>query len=226
MIITIEGIDGAGKGTQTQLLFTYLRSIGREIKAFDFPRYGNPSARNVERYLNGEFGTPADVGPQLGSWYFAEDRKAAAPEIRDAVNRGKIVICNRYVGSNLAHQGGKIAGKAARHAFFRWNDRLEYEVNGIPKPDVNPVLFIPPEASRELVLQKQATERGHLHEKQLDAHEADIGHLQQTYETYRELVELFPDRYLAVECFEDGRHLPPLEIHAKIWNAVKSTLGY
>lgn len=224
MIITIEGIDGSGKGTQAQMLFSYLQSLGRQIKAFDFPRYKNPSARNVERYLNGEFGTPAEVGPQLGSWFFAEDRKAAAPEIQDAVNRGEIVICNRYVASNSAHQGSKIAGKAERHAFFRWNDRLEYEVNGIPKPDVNPVLFIPPEASRELVLQK--TEREHLDGKKLDAHEADIDHLRNTYETYRELVELFPTRYTPIECFDGGRHLPQEEIHAKIWNTVKSALGY
>ena len=224
MIITIEGIDGAGKGTQTQLLFSYLQSLGRQIKAFDFPRYKNPSARNVERYLNGEFGTPADVGPQLSSWFFAEDRKAAASEIQDAVNRGEIVICNRYVGSNTAHQGSKIADKRQRHAFFKWNDRLEYEVNGIPKPDVNPILFIPPHASRELVLQKM--KREHLDGKKLDAHEADIEHLRTTWETYRELVELFPERYIAVECFDGDQHLPAEEIHAKIWSVVKSALGY
>lgn len=223
MIITIEGIDGSGKGTQTDLLVARLRQIGKNVKTFDFPRYGNPSARNVERYLNGEFGTPADVGPQLGSWFFAEDRKAAAPEIHDAVSQGEIVVCNRYVLSNSAHQGGKIEDMQKRYAFFQWNDRIEYEVNNIPKPDINPVLFIPPEASRELVLQK--VEREHLEGKKLDAHEADIYHLRNTYNVYRELVRLFPKQYVPVECFDGDRHRTAEEIHELIWDIVAPVVG-
>ena len=221
-IITIEGIDGAGKGTQLELLVARLKKAGQQVTSFDFPRYGEPSARDAELYLKGAYGSAEEVGPQLGSFFFACDRKAAAQEIREAMERG-VVVCNRYVGSNSAHQGGKIHNGEARYAFFQWNDRLEYKVNGIPIPDVNPVLFIPPEASRALVLEK--SKREYLAGQKLDLHEADIYHLRKTYDVYRELVELFPKKYVAVECFEDDRHLSPAEIHEKIWTIVAPVLG-
>ncbi len=223
-LITIEGIDGAGKGTQTDLLVARLTANRHTVVLFDFPRYGNPSAWYVEQYLNGLYGSAEAVGPYLGSFFFAIDRREAATDIKNALMKGAYVVCNRYVGSNLAHQGGKIADKEKRHAFFKWNDRVEYETHGIPQPDINPVLFIPPEASRELVLQK--AEREHLAGKKLDLHEADLGHLQNTYDVYRELVELFPDKYVAVECFKGGQHLSPEKIHEKIWAIVASVVGH
>lgn len=222
-LITIEGIDGAGKGTQTDLLVARLKTKQHTVALFDFPRYKNPSAWYVEQYLNGAYGSAEAVGPYLGSFFFAIDRREAATDIRNALAQGAAVVCNRYVGSNLAHQGGKIADKEKRHAYFKWNDRVEYEVHGIPQPDINPVLFIPPEASMALVMQK--AEREHLEGKKLDLHEADINHLRNTYDVYRELVALFPDKYVAVECFENGRHLTPQEIHEKIWALVAPVVG-
>lgn len=222
-LITIEGIDGAGKGTQTDLLVAKLKVEGHAVVLFDFPRYGNPSAWYVEQYLNGAYGSAESVGPYLGSFFFAVDRREAAANIKKALSEGAVVVCNRYVGSNLAHQGGKITDKEKRHAYFKWNDRVEYEVHGIPQPDINPVLFIPPEASRALVLKK--AEREHLQGKKLDLHEADIGHLENTYAVYRELVRLFPEKYVPVECFENSRHLSPEEIHEKIWTLVAPVVG-
>ncbi len=223
-LITIEGIDGAGKGTQVALLVTRLELEGHAIALFDFPQYKKPPAWYVEQYLNGKYGSLETIGPHLGSFFFMLDRHAAAVNIRDALHCGKMVVCNRYVGSNLAHQGGKIADSGKRHAFFKWNDIVEYQTHGIPVPDINPVLFIPPEASRTLVLQK--ARRAHLEGKDLDLHEADINHLRQTYTVYRELVDMFPDKYVPVECFEDGRHLSPQEIHEKIWAIVAPVVGY
>ncbi len=55
--IVIEGLDGSGKGVQTNLLIERLRKEGYQVEMADFPQYGNWSAAFVERYLRGEFGS-------------------------------------------------------------------------------------------------------------------------------------------------------------------------
>ena len=106
--IVIEGTDGSGKGTQTDLLKARLDEEGVSVSSFDFPRYGEPSARLVEAYLNEELGSEKEVGPFVGSTYYAIDRFHASFAMREAIKRGDTIISNRYVASNMAHQGQKI----------------------------------------------------------------------------------------------------------------------
>ena len=61
--IVIDGTDGSGKATQTDLLVMKIRKSGRRVKIFDFPQYGTKSAGLVEEYLNGEYGSAQEVGP-------------------------------------------------------------------------------------------------------------------------------------------------------------------
>src|SRR4051812_49023840 len=120
MFIVIEGTDGSGKGTHTKMLLDWLREQGHEVVDFDFPQYGTPSAYFVERYLNGEFGTLEEIGPYRGSLFFAMDRYDAGFRIRSAQANGQIVVSNRYVGSNMGHQGGKIDDPVERRKYFEW----------------------------------------------------------------------------------------------------------
>src|SRR5262245_51892314 len=94
--IVIEGTDGSGKGTQFDLLCERLRQAGYDIATFDFPQYGSPSSYFVKQYLNGEYGTSADVGPYTASLFYALDRYEAAPKIREALDKGRIVVSNRF----------------------------------------------------------------------------------------------------------------------------------
>src|SRR5580698_5506947 len=135
--IVIEGTDGSGKGEQTIRLVKRLKDSGMAVAPFDFPRYAEPSAWFVSRYLNGKFGTITEVGPKTASLFYALDRYAAAPDIRAALAAGTIAVSNRYVGSNLGHQGSKFDDPAERQEYFKWNYDLEYVINGIPKPDLN-----------------------------------------------------------------------------------------
>ena len=78
----VEGTDGSGKGTQTQLLFDRLKQEGYNVEQISFPQYGERSATMVEDYLNGKFGTADEVGPYRASIFYAVDRYAASAKIK------------------------------------------------------------------------------------------------------------------------------------------------
>jgi len=71
--IVIDGTDGSGKATQTELLVQKLKQQGYEVEVADFPQYGKKSATLVEEYLNGNFGSAKEVGPYRGSIFYAVD---------------------------------------------------------------------------------------------------------------------------------------------------------
>ena len=188
--IVIEGTDGSGKGEQTIRLVKRIKDSGKEVSPFDFPRYHEPSSWFINEYLNGRLGTLKEIHPKTASLFYALDRYAAAPTIRAALDKNNIVISNRYVASNLGHQGSKYDDPNERKKYFEWNYDLEYTINGIPKPDLNIILHVPAEIAQALVDKK--LERQYLGGKKRDLHEADISHLKRTEETYRQLAELFP----------------------------------
>ncbi len=221
--IVIEGTDGSGKTEQTVRLVSRLRQSGFDLSVFDFPRYSEPSSYFVQEYLNGRFGTLEEINPHTASLFYALDRYAASRDIRSALEEGKTVISNRYVGSNLGHQGSKFGKEEERKSYFSWDYDLEYKVNGIPKPDLNIVLFVPPEVAQSLVDRK--VERQYLGGKKRDLHETDLNHLKRTHEVYRELVRLYPGDFVAVECVENEKLLTIEEIHEKVWEEVRKILG-
>lgn len=150
--IVIEGTDGSGKGTQFAKLVERLASEGHDVAQFDFPQYEEPSSYFVRQYLNGNYGTADEVGPYTGSLFYALDRYQAAPAIREALEAGKVVVANRFTGSNMAHQGTKFAHAEERRGYFIWNDNLEFEMLKIPRPDRSIVLRVPAEIRSEDVV--------------------------------------------------------------------------
>lgn len=212
--IVIEGTDGSGKGTHTKLLTDWLTSQGHRLEAFDFPQYGQPSAYFVEQYLNGSYGSLGEIGPYRGSLFYALDRYQAGFKIREALSSGVHVLSNRYVGSNMGHQGGKIVDDTERAAYFKWNDNLEFEILGIPRPDLNIVLHMPSRQAQLFVDQK--AERDYIGGKKRDIHEADLTHLEQAERTYLELCKTFPETFTRVPCEQAGVILPIEQIQNQI----------
>jgi len=215
--IVIDGTDGSGKGTQTQLLIEELRTNGYDVETTDFPQYGQKSAGLVEEYLNGKYG---QVNPRAASIFYAVDRFDAGFKIRQWLGEGKIIISNRYVTANAGHQGGKIADDDERLKYFRWLNDLEYNVFGIPKPDLNLILHVPAETAQLLVDKKSAAERKYAGGKKRDLHEADLNHLKNAEKVFLEIAKLFPNTKL-VECAPDGNLMSPQEVHNKIWELVR-----
>src|SRR6185369_11731584 len=146
--IVIDGTDGSGKTTQTNLLVEELKINGYQVEMTDFPQYGTKSAGLIEEYLNGKYG---HVGPEAASIFYAIDRFDASFKIRHWLSEGKVVISNRYVTANAGHQGGKIADDLERMKFFKWLNNLEYVIFGIPKPDLNIILHMPAHMAQKLV---------------------------------------------------------------------------
>ncbi|MEM3154215.1 MAG: dTMP kinase [Candidatus Woesearchaeota archaeon] len=219
VFIVIEGTDGTGKATQTQKLVEFLRSQGKNVAVFDFPQYGQPSCYFVERYLNGAYG---QLPPHTASLFYALDRFEAGSKIRQALEEGKIVVSNRYVASNMAHQGGKIGDAKKRQEYFAWNDNLEYGILGIPRPDLNIILHIPAEIAQQLVDKKDS--RAYVGGQKRDLHEKDIEHLKRAEQVYIEITKLFPQKFTLISCMEGERLMTIDEIHSKIAEIVKKLL--
>nr|AIA12577.1 Thymidylate kinase [uncultured bacterium] len=208
-LIVLDGTDGAGKTTQTNLLVENLRSQGYEVEIADFPKYGSKSAGPLEEYLvDGKYG---QLNPRAASIFFAIDRFDGSYAVRQWLDEGKIVIANRYVTSNAGHQGGMIADKTERLKFFKWLSNLEYDIFGIPKPDLNLILHVPAK-----VAQKRAYQR----DKKRDLYDSDLKHLENAERVYLEISQLFPNTRL-VECAEGTEMLTPQEVHNQVWEYVR-----
>lgn len=223
--IVIEGTDGSGKTTQAKMLEERLLGAGYPVAVFDFPQYFKSSSDFVKAYLQGRYGSIKEVGPQKASLLYALDRFEAASEIRAALKEGKIVLANRYVGSNLGHQGAKIASEDERMKFYMWVQDLEYKILEIPKPDLNIVLHVPAKVAQQLVDQKAASQREYVGGMSRDLHESNLGHLKKAERVYLELARLFPRQFTLLECYEGSRVLPVEKIHEAIWALVKKKLN-
>ncbi len=210
--IVLDGTDGSGKKTQTDLLAKTLEVSGYDFSMFDFPQYGQPSAAMLEKYLAGDFG---NLNAEAASIFYAVDRFDASFKLREMLQSGKTVITNRYVTSNAGHQGGKIVNRDERIKFYKWLDNLEFGTFNIPKPDLNIILHIPMEMTLELIEKRSVSEN-----RKRDIHENDPEHLKRAEAVYLEIAELFPNTRL-IECVENGVLLTPQQVHTKVWELVR-----
>lgn len=215
--IVVDGTDGSGKTTQTEMLIETLKQAGFQVEKADFPQYGQKSAGTVEEYLNGKYG---QVNAYVGSIFYAVDRFDASFKIRKWLSEGKIVVSNRYVTANAGHQGSKIDSNAERIKYFKWLDNLEYNIFSIPKPDLNLILHVPAKIAQKLVDKKPKEHHKYVNGKKRDLHEKDLKHLQRAELVFMQLAELFPNTKL-IECFEGGALLTPQQVQNKVWNLVR-----
>jgi len=220
-LIVIEGIDGSGKTTQTKLLVKHLHDEHYPVEEISFPRYGEPSAENIEKYLRGEFGPQDSIPAKQICSYFAEDRSAAAPQIRQWLDEGRIVVSNRYASSNAGHQSIRYTDPKQLDEFLKWWYNYEYHELGIPEPDITVVLELPYALAQQHILKKNP--RAYINGEKMDIHEKDLSHLERAAHTYALLAERYPTWHL-IPVASDGIMKPKQEIHAQIWGIVKSYL--
>ncbi len=216
-LIAFEGIDGVGKDTQLKLAAKKLQERGVPYKVVAFPRYDKPSSYFIKQYLSLEhpYGTPEEIGPYRASLFYALDRYDASFEIKKMLEDGFVVLADRYTGSNIGHQGGKIKDGWDRAEFVRWLFDLEYSRMGIPKPAVNIVLWVPSEVAFSRI-----ESRG----RSKDAHEVNEAHLNNAQLSYLWAAENYPDDFKAVKCFDGDRQLSEAEVHAKVWEIIEANV--
>ena len=217
-LIVIDGGDGSGKTTQTELLVSYLTDKGVRVKALDFPRYYSSfHGKVVGRFLAGEFGGVNDVSPYLASLAYALDRAAAKPEMDEWLRRGGTIVCNRYATSNMAHQGARLA-ENKRKEFLDWIDELEYKVHKIPREDIVMYLHVPWRVGMELTKKKGL--RAYLGGKK-DILETDENHRVESEAMYLSLAKKRKN-WVVIECVIDGVILTKEMIHEKVLEALRN----
>ena len=199
-LILIEGTDCSGKETQTKKVIERLNKENVKSVYFGFPNYDSPTGKIVGGpYL----GKPAiskclfpegaaNVEPKVASLYYAADRKYNIEKVNKYLSDGYNVFLDRYVVSNMAHQGGKIENENERMEMYKWLEALEYGLLELPKPDFTIFLHMPYKYS--LVL-KQGREEAP------DEHEKNEKHLINAEKAYMELANLYG--FEIIECVKD-----------------------
>tara|TARA_Y100000310_G_C20698061_1_gene827126 strand:- start:1440 stop:2093 length:654 start_codon:yes stop_codon:yes gene_type:complete len=210
--IVFEGIDGAGKTTQTNLLIQHLKKNRRKVVFIHFPQYETKSGGLIENYLQGHYGK---VGPYQASVFYAADRFDGGFRIKNWLKGGYIVVADRYLASNIGHQGGKIRSVKAREKFFHWLYDFEYKLFKIPKPTLSFLLKMPPRTAQRLTKK---------HSKKLDIHEKDILHLQHADQAYQHAAEVFPRDFQIIDSMSGKTLRSPKDIHKEVWGKVQNLL--
>ncbi|MFZ0635939.1 MAG: hypothetical protein WA755_04410 [Candidatus Acidiferrales bacterium] len=220
-IIVLEGIDGSGKRTQLELLARAFAERGIAYEQISFPRYEGFFGSLVAGYLNGELGTLESVDPRFSALLYAGDRLEAKPRMEAALAAGKMLLLDRYVASNLAHQGARVP-RERREDFLKWIAKLEYEIYTLPAEDIVVYLRVPADAAHQQVAAKGDREYT---SRKRDIHEANVAHLAAAAEIYGSLAR--SPNWATVECF-DSKSVglrAPVEIHGEVLAAVESGIS-
>ena len=217
-LYVIEGVDGSGKATQTELLYQALLAQGKTVRKVSFPDYDSPSSSLIKMYLNGEFGTdPQDVNAFATSVFFAVDRFASfRKDWKAFYDNGGIIIADRYVTSNLVHQAGKISDNAEKERYITWLNDLEYGIFGLPKPDCVIFLDMPPAYSLKLRQERNTLKQGLIQ----DIHEADQTYLQQAYDNAVGIAQ--HQAWHTISCVADAQIRTIENIHAEILQTIEN----
>jgi dTMP kinase len=120
LLVVIEGIDGSGTGTQASRLRERLEQRGLRVGLLSFPRYSETFfGQRIGDFLNRKFGELHEVDPFLAALLYAGDRLESKAELNRQLASSDVLILDRYVPSNIAHQAGKRTG-AERRQLAEW----------------------------------------------------------------------------------------------------------
>ncbi len=224
-LIVIDGTDGSGKATQVALLVKRLKKEGKTVKVVDFPEYyKNFFGAFIGHCLSEQYYNFLNVHPKIASVLYAADRFESSKEIQSWLKKGYIVVANRYVSANQIHQGGKIKNTKKRNDFIKWLDKMEYEVFGIPRPDVTLYLSLPINIVLQLLKDRDSSKmkREYLKKKK-DVHEADINHLTNSRKSALWLSETIPN-FIKIDCAPKKEILSREQIHDMVYEKIKKVL--
>ena len=217
-IIVIEGTDGSGKATQTELLAKRWTEEDINYKTVSFPNYESPSSSLVKMYLNGEFGEKAEsINAYAASSFFAVDRWATwEKDYKEYYKQGGIILADRYTPSNLIHQAGKIKDEQEREKFINWVYEYEYKLLKLPEPDVVIFLNMPTEYAYKIMKER---ENKITHKEQKDIHERDIYYLEKSYKNAIELAKKY--NWQIVDCIKEDKIKTREEIHKEVYQILR-----
>ena len=226
MFIVLEGVDGSGKSTQIAAIRKMFSEQGIESEYLHFPRFDAPYfGELIARFLRGELGSIEQVDPYVVALLYAEDRRDAAKMIRGWLEQGKVVICDRYVYSNIGYQCAKMHSAEECEKLRQWILSLEYEYFDVPRPDVSLFLDVPFAFTERKLLQEVRTgdDRDYLN-GQKDIHEASLDLQRTVREVYISAAE-YDENLHVVDCSTAEQTMAaPEVISAKIKDIITQYL--
>lgn len=224
-LIVIEGTDCSGKETQTKLLIEKLEKENIKCVRFSFPNYDSPTGKIVGGpYLGKDYicdcwfdEGAVNVDPKVSSLYYAADRKYNIENINELIDSGINVILDRYIYSNLAHQGGKIKDKKDRLEMYKWLEKLEFDLLDLPHADVKVFLHMPYSVSLELKKNR---------EEKLDQHELSKEHLLMAEESYKEIASIYDFKTIECNSGTNPRNIEDInnELYSFVYSKLKGDL--
>lgn len=223
ILIAIEGIDGAGKGTQVDALVRRLSEGGLRCGTLQFPRYSETTfGAAIGDFLNGRFGTLDQVHPQLAAVLYAGDRFESKGALLQLLAESDVVVLDRFTGSNLAHQAAKLEGEE-RQELSRWIDHVEHVVFGLPRPNLNILIDISSEWSRQLVSRKAVRDYT---EQEADLQEADVPYQEKVRRCYLNVADERSDWAIVNSLAESGELRSVDEVNDQIYSLVRPLVDH
>jgi dTMP kinase len=178
-LIAFEGVEGAGKSTQLELLRQALEGRGREVVVTREPG-GTPAGERVRAVV---LDPGVELHPRAEALLFAAARAELVERvIRPALERGAVVLCDRYVDSSLAYQGG--ARGLGRGPV---EDVNRFATGGL-LPDLVVLLDLDPAAG----LGRRARDPDRIEAQDLDFH-------RRVHDAFRDLAAADPERFCVVD---------------------------
>lgn len=220
--IAIEGLDGAGKSTQIELLIKFFAEHNCKTKFIHFPRSGTGIyGEMIARFLRGEYGKMSDVHPQLVALLFARDRIDFAPQLEKWLSEGYYVLVDRYVLSNIAFQCAKLNSGSEKNMLRDWILNYEFETYKIPQPELSIYLDVPFEFTQKALSEKrEGTQRDYLNGKN-DIHEMDFSFQSEVKKEYDIIVQTYPN-ITSICCFDEKKDMLSIEdIHTQIIERIR-----
>lgn len=213
--IAIDGLDGSGKGTQSEILVQRLESEGKRVRVLSFPMYERDSSLFVRMYLEGKLGDkPSDTNAYASSMFFATDRYVSyvTDWKKDILDPDTYVVANRYTTANAVHQLSKLP-EGEWEGFLAWLWDFEFNKLGLPKPDMVLYLELPPRLSLSLVKSRSDTTG-----QKMDIHEKDTEYMAKCYDA-----ALYSCKRLGweqIKCYEGEKIRTREDIAAEIYGKV------
>ena len=182
VFITLEGGDGSGKTTQAELLGRWLQEAGRTVVRTREPGGTEVGVEVREIVLHHR----GDIAPRAEALLYAADRAHhVATLVRPALERGDVVIQDRYIDSSVAYQGaGRVLDPEAIRGLSEW------ATEGL-RPDLTVLLDLDAAAARGR-LDEARTRYDRLEAEASEFHD-------RVRAAYLALAEAEPERFLVVD---------------------------
>ena len=215
-LIVLEGLDGSGKSTQFERIYSILSKRGNNIKKISFPDYSDRSSELVKMYLAGEFSDdPSEVNAYAASTFYAADRYASYMRFwKKEHDNNTDILAARYTTSNCIYQMTKL-DKSQWDEYLCWLEDYEYGRLELPRPDLVIFLDMPIEISQKLM-----SKRYNGDDSKKDIHESNPVFLEQCREAA--LYTAKRQDWKIVPCSKDDEPLSIDEITDKITRLIDS----